>query len=171
MRIRLGLCGLRPPPGVWLPWRERDHDLDRFPSPNSGEFQAITNVCKLLQTCGVRKQTLLDIQASPLLFTATLPVIWTMSLCAQNRQMWESTSLERFIKWWLGRSFKVLTWGMPIILWQAWICWATNGLVGAMKTTLPWNTERIANAVHFTLTLWLGTNLQSHNSSFSIRHK
>ena len=40
MHIRPGLCGLRLRQEVWLPWRERDHDLDRFPLPNSGEFQA-----------------------------------------------------------------------------------------------------------------------------------
>jgi hypothetical protein len=31
----------------------------------------------------------------------------------------------------------VLTRGMPMTLWHASICWATNGRVGAMNTTLP----------------------------------
>lgn len=60
-----------------------------------------------VHTWGVRKNTLLSCQAISRFFTATLPVISMVS-----------------------------SWGIPMILKHASICWATNGLVGAMKTNL-----------------------------------
>lgn len=85
----------------------------------------------LWKTWGVANITLCLNQAISRCFWLVAPISWDC-YCKKERKVFKSDYIA-----FLPVSSIVSVLGIPIILWQAKICWATKGLVGAKNTTFP----------------------------------